>query len=339
MNAASSTSDKPLIVVLDALTTRSRIRFEALCPGDYRLLIATERSVAHQISLIEKAHHAITGQVAVPSDMLHAAPHLRLIHKWGVGLDNIDLETAEALGIAVARLAGGNAIPVAEYTLGLMISTLRHIAWAHDALKAGRWLGGALAHDSLMLHGRTLGIVGCGAVGQQVARLARAFGCQMLYTQRTRLAVSLESELSVRYCSLDTLLAESDVVSLHCPLTDATRGLINAQAFQKMKPSAVLINVARGGVVDEQALVEALSTRRILAAASDVFETEPLPEGSPLRQLDNLVLSPHIAAVSADNFAPTVLRMFANIARVDRGEPLPPGDLATKPLTRATQPR
>lgn len=334
MHAAS---DKPLVVVLDALAPRTRARFEALCPGDYRLLIATERSIAHQTSLLAQAHHAITGQVAVSSEMLRAAPRLRLVHKWGVGIDNIDLQAAQVLGIAVARLAGGNAVPVAEYTLGLMISTLRHIAWAHDALKAGHWSGGALAHDSLMLHGRTLGIVGCGAVGQQVARLARAFGCQLLYTQRTRLNAALESELSIRYCTLDTLLAESDVVSLHCPLTDATRSLINTRAFERMKPSAVLINVARGGVVDEQALVQALSSRRILAAASDVFVTEPLPEDSPLRKLDNLVLSPHIAAVSTDNMEPTVRRMFANIARIDRGEPLPAGDLATRPSTRAVQ--
>lgn len=316
----------PIVVVLDSLAERSRQRFDTLCPPHYRLVIATERSPAHLEALIANAQYAITGQIAVPSRLLEAAPRLKLVHKWGVGVDNIDLEAAKRLGIGVARLAGGNAIPVAEYTIGLMITTLRHIAWSHAALKAGRWMGGTLPHDSFMLNGRTVGLVGCGAVGQRVAQLLSAFGCSVLYTQPRRLIDTLEQSLTLKYRTLDELLAEADVVSLHCPLNEMTRGLIDEKALALMKPSAILINVARGGVVDEQALYRTLSERKILAAATDVFESEPLPDGSPLRQLDNLVLSPHLAAVCADNFKPTVERLFANISRIERGEPLPRDD-------------
>lgn len=317
----------PLIVVLDVLAERSRQRFSELVPPTYRLEVARERSVDHWLSLIAGATHAITGQVAVPAELLEAAPQLRMVHKWGVGVDNIDLAAAARLGIAVARLEGGNARPVAEYTLGLMLATLRHIAWSHRTLREGIWTGSALRHDSLMLNGRTVGIVGCGAIGREVSRLVRAFGCRVLYTQRKRLPAEVEQSLEARYCALPDLLSEADIVSLHCPLTEETRGLINARTLAMMKRDAVLINVARGGVVNEADLCVALLQGTILAAACDVFETEPLPADSPLRRLDNLVLSPHIAAIAADNLAPTVKRMLDNIARLDRGEPLPPGDL------------
>jgi D-3-phosphoglycerate dehydrogenase len=261
--------------------------------------------------------------------VLRAARKLKLLQKWGVGVDNLDLDAARELGVKVARTAGSNAIPVAEYTLGLALAALRAIAFGNAELKQGRWKGlGGLPMSTFTLTGKTFGIIGFGAIGQRVARIIRGFGCTILYNKRTRLAAEDEVELGVSYASVADLLARSDVVSLNCPLTPETKGLINRTSLQEMKKSAVLVNVARGGVVVEDDLVWALQNGLIGAAAMDVFEIEPLPADSPLLQpLDNLVVTPHLAAIAVDNFEPTVSQMFRNIACVSRGEPVPERDV------------
>ena len=257
------------------------------------------------------------------SSLFAAAQRLRLLHKWGVGVDTIDLDAAREFRIPVARLPGGNALQVAEYTIGLMIATMRNLAWGHAELRQGHWKSRSLPHDSLMLHGRTVGLVGFGAIGQRVATLLKAFGCRVIATRRT----GREGQAGdIELMPLERLLEEADVVSLHCPLNHETAGLIDRAALARMKRHAVLVNVARGGVVNEADLYWALKEKIILAAATDVFETEPLPANSPLLELDNLVVSPHLAAIAADNFIPTVSRMLANIARIERGEPLPEQD-------------
>ena len=181
-------------------------------------------------------------------------------------------------------------------------------------------LGGRL--DATTAHPRRL-VVGFGAIGQRVATLLKAFGCRVIATRRT----GREGQAGdIELMPLERLLEEADVVSLHCPLNHETAGLIDRAALARMKRHAVLVNVARGGVVNEADLYWALKEKIILAAATDVFETEPLPANSPLLELDNLVVSPHLAAIAADNFIPTVSRMLANIARIERGEPLPEQD-------------
>jgi phosphoglycerate dehydrogenase-like enzyme len=223
----------------------------------------------------------------------------------------------------VARTTGGNAVPVAEYTLGLILAASRHLAFGHSELKRGIWRGVPLPHESLMISGKTVGIVGFGAIGQRVATLLSGFGCRILYTKRTRMEREAERQLNVEHASIDRILTESDIVTLHCPLTPETAGLIDGAALRKMKPSAILINVARGGIVDEDALYWALKKGELRAAATDVFETEPLPSDSPLLSLDNMVVSPHLAALAADNFEPVVRRMVANFERTERGEAVP----------------
>lgn len=311
---------RPRIILLDPLSESGRQRFAALVDPVFELVMARSYDPGDQTQLMESAHYAITGQVPVPAELLKRARQLRLLHKWGVGVDNIDLEAARSAGIRVARLPGSNAIPVAEYTIGLMIALLRNLAWGHSQLKQGHWGSRSLPHDSLMLNGRTVGLVGYGAIGQRVATLLRAFGCRVLATRRSS---QNTSEEGVEIVALERLLSESDVVSLHCPLTAETAGLIDRKALQRMKPHAVLINVARGGVVNESDLHWALKTRVIMGAATDVYDIEPLPSDSPLLELDNLVVSPHLAGIAADNFQPTISRMLANIQRIERGEPLP----------------
>jgi D-3-phosphoglycerate dehydrogenase len=177
------------------------------------------------------------------------------------------------------------------------------------------------------LSGKTVGIVGFGAIGKAVARMLSGFGCTILYNKSNPLDTEEERRLGVSYADLPRLLAASDIVTLHCPLTPATTGMIDRTALRSMKRTAVLVNVARGGVVVEDDLIAALRAREIHSAAMDVFEIEPLPAGHPLTTLDNVVITPHIAAGTVDNFEKTVRQMFRNIQHAKEGTPIPPQDV------------
>ncbi len=315
------------IVLLDMTTPARADELRALLPPGFVLTHGTERGEAHMKDIIAEADYAISGQVGVSRAVLSAARRLKLLHKWGVGVDNIDIEAAREFGIKVARTTGSNATPVAEFALGLMLAALRYIPYGHAELRNGVWRpGGQLPGSTYLLSGKTVGLIGFGAIGQTVARLLRGFGCTVLYNKRHPLPAAEEAALGARHAPVAELLAQSDVVSLHCPLTPATANLIDSAALATMKRSAVLVNVARGGVVDEAALADALRRRVIGAAAMDVFSIEPLPADSELIGLDNIIITPHLAAIAADIFAPTVRRMFANMQHVARGEAVPEYD-------------
>lgn len=315
------------IVLLDLTTPERADKLRALLPEGFVLTHGTARGDEHMKEIIAEADYAIAGQVGVSAEVLRAAKKLKLLHKWGVGTDNLDLDAARALGIRIARTTGSNAVPVAEFALGLALSALRFIAYGHAELKKGEWRTGRLPGETFMLSGKTVGIIGFGAIGQNLARLLKGFGCTILYNKRRPLDANEEAALGAKFASIPELLAHSDVISLNCPLTPETANLIDRKAFQAMKKTAVLVNVARGGVVVEADLIEALNSGEIAGAAMDVFETEPLPPDNPLLKVEKLVVTPHLAAMAADNFAPTVKRMFANMAHVSRGEPVPERDL------------
>jgi D-3-phosphoglycerate dehydrogenase len=311
------------IVVLDVLA-EPRVRdMRALLPEGFTLDGGVAPGDEAMKRLIRDADFAITGQVAVSADVLRAAGKLKLLHKWGVGVDNIDIAAAQDLGIKVARTTGSNALAVAEFTIGLMIAALRMLPYGHHMMKQGVWHGpGRLPVEPLLLNGRTVGIIGLGAIGTNVAKLLQGFACTVLYAKRRPLSGCEDAALGVRHAPFDEIIATSDVISLHCPLTPETEGLFDAAVFARMKPAAVLINVARGGVVNEADLAAALKARVIRAAAMDVFSIEPLPADNPLLTLDNIVVTPHLAASTADTFEPTVRRMYRNMELVARGEPV-----------------
>ena len=314
------------LVVLDAISEVSATKLRALLPPGFELshgLIGTE---AHRIEIIADADFAIAGQCAVTEPMFAAAKRLKLLHKWGVGYDNLDLVAAKAHGIKVARTTGSNALPVAEFALGLMLSSMRHIAYGHHHLQSGKWVGGRLPRDNFLLSDKTVALVGFGAIAKRLAKLLSGFGCTLLYTKPTRASAEEEAAYNVRYASFEEALTTADVLSLHCPLTPETAGLLNRDSLQRMKPTAVLINVARGGVVVEDDLVWALQNNVIHAAASDVYAEEPLPASSTLIGVNNMVITPHLAAGSADTFAKTVLHMYRNMLLVAEGKPVPEVD-------------
>ncbi len=255
----------------------------------------------------------------VAADMIAAAPRLQLIQKIGVGVNTIDLAAARRRGIAVCNLPGTNAPAVAELTLALMLAALRRVPMFDAAMRGGE--GFALdpaAKDGINeLGGRTVGLVGYGAVPRVLAPVLGALGCRMLYTAR-----SPRSDAAAAYRELPDLLAESDVVSLHVPLTAETERMIDAAALARMKPSALLVNTARGGLVDEPALIAALRGGRLAAAGLDVFAEEPLDPSSTLLSLPNVVLTPHIAWLTTGTFDRSFALAAENCRRLAAGTAL-----------------
>jgi phosphoglycerate dehydrogenase-like enzyme len=251
------------------------------------------------------------------AEMIAAAPMLRLIQKIGVGVNTIDLDAAKARGIAVCNLPGTNARAVAELTLALMLAVLRRVSRFDAAMRRGEWLDPELQDGIGELGGRTVGLVGYGAIPRLLAPVLIALGCRLIYTSRAQHADALGE-----WRSLDALLAEADVVSLHVPLTDDTANLIDAAAIARMNPGAVLINTARGGLVDQAALTEALASGRLAGAGLDVFVHEPHDASEVLFRLSNVVLTPHIGWLTTATFDRSFALAAENCRRLDAGEVL-----------------
>lgn len=229
----------------------------------------------------------------VTRKVIEAAPKLKVIGRAGVGLDNIDLEAAKERGIKVVNSPGASSRSVAELAVGLMFAVARKIAFADRKMREGVWAKKQCM--GIELEGKTIGVIGFGRIGYEVAKIANALGMKvLLYDPKPN--EERAKEVGGKFVSLEELLKESDVVTLHVPLLDATYHLINEERLKLMKKTAILINAARGAVVDTEALVKALKEGWIAGAGLDVFEEEPLPADHPLTKLDNVVLTPHIGA-------------------------------------------
>jgi phosphoglycerate dehydrogenase-like enzyme len=281
--------------------------------------------------LLARCDFLLVGMTPVDAALLARAPRLRLVQRWGIGVDAVDLAAAEAAGVPVAITAGANADAVAEHTVMMMLAALRRLALVDRALREGRWLFREMRAQCLMLRGREVGLIGFGHVGRAVAARLGAFGVRVAYTDPVRPSAAEERAYGVRFLPFETLLAECDIISLHCPGGGSNRHLLDGRALDRMRPGAILVNCARGDLVEEAALVSALAAGRIAAASLDVFETEPLPAGNPLLALDNVCLSPHTAASVFDNVANVADHAFGNMLRVLRGEALAPKDAVVIP--------
>jgi D-3-phosphoglycerate dehydrogenase len=217
------------------------------------------------------------------------APRLKIISKWGTGIDSIDAEACSRYGIKIGRTLNAFTTPVADTVLGYLLAFSRRQPWMDRAMKSGEWekIPGKALSES------TLGVIGVGNIGKAVTRRARAFGMKVLGTDIVDIDHVFISETGIQMTDLQSLLSESDFVSINCDLNSTSQHLMSAETFALMKSSAVLINTARGPIVDEGALIEALQAGRLAEAALDVFEVEPLPADSPLRKMDNVMLAPH----------------------------------------------
>jgi glyoxylate reductase len=261
----------------------------------------------------------------VDDELLDAAgPGLRVVSNYAVGFDNIDVAACTRRGIAVGNTPGVLTETTADFAWTLLMAAARRIVEGADHVRDGRWrTWGPLLLLGPDIHGATLGIIGFGRIGQAMARRAQGFGMRVRYHDTHRRPAEVEAELGASYASLDELLAESDFVTLHVNLSAETTGLIDARALGLMKPTAILVNTARGPVVDTDALVDALRDGRIAAAALDVTDPEPLPADHPLVGLANCLVVPHIASATHATRGAMAAKAAANLLAGLAGEPLP----------------
>jgi len=263
----------------------------------------------------------------IDASLLERAAKLRVVANVAVGYDNIDVDAAAARGVWVTNTPGVLHETTADFTFALLLAAARRVTVSERAARAGGWkTWSPTAFLGPDVHGAVLGIVGLGQIGTAVARRARGFAMRTLYTSRTR-KPALEEELGVEWRRLDDLLSESDFVSLHVPLTSETRGLIGAEQLRRMKPGAILVNTARGPVVDHRALVEALREGHLGGAALDVTDPEPLPLDHPLWAFENVVITPHIASASERTRARMAEMAAENVIAVLAGRE-PPNPVA-----------
>jgi len=256
----------------------------------------------------------VRNKIRVDGELVAAAGKLRIVGRLGVGLDNIDLPACEARGIQVIPATGANALAVAEYVIGTAMILLRGAYASTSAVAAGEWPRASLANGR-ELAGKTLGVVGFGSIGRETARLGRALGMAVIaFDAKIPATSTVWAEQQTTPRRFDDLLRDADVVSLHVPLTPATRKLMDAGKLALMKHGAILVNTARGGVVDESSLAVALNAGRLGGAALDVFETEPLPAGSPLAGCRHLILTPHIAGVTRESNARVSMLIAEKVA-------------------------
>ncbi len=260
----------------------------------------------------------VRGRTKVTAEVLAAAPRLRVIGRAGVGVDNIDLEAARAQGVIVVNAPTATTIAVAELTFGLLLAVARHIPRADASMKDGQWLKKQL--KGVEIFGKTLGILGYGRIGAEVAKRAAAFGMEVLAYDPYLTPETIRNR-GAHPVSLEALYQQSDFLSLHLPLTEETRGMLSADAFARMKPGIRLVCAARGGIVDEAALLQALENGQVAAAGLDVFAQEP-PKDSPLVRHPQVVATPHIGAQTHEAQIRAAEHVAEEVLRALNGEPL-----------------
>jgi len=273
------------------------------------------RAPEELVAALQGVEGALIANEPMTADVLGAATALRAVVRTGVGYDSVDVEAATRLGITVSNLPGINANAVAEYTLGLLLAAARRLVQSATGVAAGGWP----REDGHELRGATLGLIGYGAAARAVVPLAQAFGMTVVCV--TNVPSGRRGDHSVRFVELDELLSISDFVSVHTALTQRSRGLLDAAALARMKPTAVLVNTARGAVLDELALADAVRRGVIAGAALDVVRDEPLPADSPLRDVDGIVVYSHCAGQTAEARRAAGLEGAAELLASLAGEP------------------
>lgn len=278
-----------------------------------------------QEQLVKEAADAdyllVSGRLLINEDVLSAAKKLKMIQRTGVGTEMLDKDAIKARNIPVYVNAGINARSVAEHTVTLILSCLKNIPLISSNVKKGIWKKQETGVSCNELYGKTVALVGMGAIGRLVASMLNAFGAHIIYTDLFRQSEDVEKTLNLVYKpSFEELLPEADILSFHCPLTDENQKMLNASAIAKMKDGAIVVNTARGKLIDEAALYDALVSEKIRSAGLDVHFEEPMGAEDPLKTLDNVILTPHIAGLSYETFQSMMAGAVENIVAFEKGE-------------------
>lgn len=287
-------------------------------PQDFNLRL--RRPGEEPEDVVGEADFILVGTTPLTAETIAVAPRLKLIQHQGVGYDNVDVAAAERAEVPVALAPEGTSVSVAEHVFSLVLSIYRQLFVARESLQRGEWNRWALRPFSYDMFAKRLGILGMGRIGREVAKRAQSFGCELVYSDVVRAPTEVEDEFDLEYLPMDELLARADIVTVHVPLNDDTIGLISTRELGIMKPTAIVINAARGGIVDEEDLYNALTNGVIAGAGLDVFVEEPPPTDHPLLKLDNMVATPHIAAGTKDALVAKMGRARSNMQRVVEGK-------------------
>lgn len=301
-------------------------RLRRRLPDDWVLDVGIGASAAATLEALSGADVAlVTSRIKVTREVIEATD-LSVVGKIGTGIDNVDLEAAADHGVTVTYTPGHNALSVAEHTLGLLLATARNLTESRRLLESGRWRDESTL--GTQLSGKTVGIVGFGNVGRRVGRLLTGFDVDLLV--HDPYVASIDPELvGGELTQFDRLLEASDAVVVNAALTDETRGMVDAAALDRMQDTAILVNTARGPIVDQAALVDALRADEIAGAGLDVFETEPLGADADLLAFDNVVVSPHVAGMTDESRASTIDRLAESVRTLVEGGAVPERYLAT----------
>ena len=290
-------------------------------PEGFVLRFLSEQTQDALLKAAPEADYILAGgRLKITRDVLENAKKLRMIQRSGVGLDALDLDSLREKGIPLYVNQGVNAESVAEHTLLLMLACLRRLPSIDRNTKNGIWKKQEQGVQTAELRGKTVGIIGMGNIAKTLVNLLKPFHTTILYYNRTRQCPEFEAENNMRFVSMDELLKQSDLVTIHCALTPETRNLIDAESLREMKDGAILVNTARGPIVDPTALADALRSGKLAYAALDVHATEPIPADYPLKELDNVILTPHLAGVTSDSFRAMMHDAFRNIACFEKGD-------------------
>jgi len=279
---------------------------------------------ANKEELVKKAGEADyflgSGRLPIDREVIEAATKLKMIQRTGVGADSFDMKVLNEKNIPVYVNPGVNAVSVAEHALMLILAVLRRVAVVNGNVKKGIWAKQDTGVQGRELYGKTVGMIGMGNIGRNAAKMLRGFEVKIVYYDMYRLKEEQEKELGITYAPLAEVLKQADILSLHCPLTPETKGIINAQTIASMKKGAVIINTARGGLIVETDLISALQSGQIKAAGLDVFAEEPPAKDNPLFSLDNVTLTPHVGGLTYEAFRSMMAEAMHNMKLFEEGK-------------------
>jgi phosphoglycerate dehydrogenase-like enzyme len=319
MPAANKT---PKVVAYGPSGTLLHEIIQAEAPGDWNLAMVDNRSASQEDlkTEVSDADFLVVFGGRITPDILRSGRNLRFVQGCSAGFEGFPVAEAGELGILFSNASGTNAQGVSEMALSLMLGLYRHLPWLDSSVREGDWVtdrsSGTATYE---IEGKTIGIIGLGNIGSITARILSGFNSTLIYND-IEAKPDTEAKYGVRRVELDELLSESDIITLHTPLDDSTRGLISARELALMKPSAILINTCRGPVVDESALHDALVQRKIWGAGLDVFEEEPTPADNPILRLDNVIVAPHVAGRTTESYPRRAAFAFQNMRRILAGD-------------------
>lgn len=310
----------PKIVFSPPLPSVIMEQAQAMVPAGFDFEMIEEDDPAFLTKMRDADYFIGFARGQLESNFYQAAPNLKLVQLISAGYDRANVEAARQAGVPIANNGGANSVAVAEHTIMLMLAVSRKLAWQHNNVVRSQWRVGDFADVRFYeLAGKTLGVVGLGTIGKRVVRRAQGFDMRIQYYDTVRLTEDQEDAFGVKFALLPELLRTSDIVTLHVPLSDATRNMISTREFALMKNEAILINTCRGPVVDEDALHTALTSQQIAAAGLDVMQEEPPQANHSLFDLENIIITPHTAGPTWENWPKAFRNAFDNVERVASG--------------------